>query len=220
MPSPLETRAALQLLTGEAVGTALDLMRRVRGSAVARRAALLDGTPEVIAYYSEGSAALAVDFYEEQREIAGASGGFVPELVVADRTVKIRRGIAWASEPLFDDRDEDAGKRLAEIVQLETARPFRDTITTNTAADPQAIGWKRITSNCCKFCTMLADRGAVYRESTARFAAHPHCDCSAAPAFVVGKSVPEASVLQYRASRRGRTPAQRAELRDYLAANY
>lgn len=220
MTTPRESRAALQLLTGQSVASSLDLLRRLKGSPAVRRAALLDGVPEVIGYYSEGSAALAVDFYEDQRELAGVTKPFVAELVIADRVVKTRRGIAWASEPLFGGFEDDAGKRLAEIVQIETARPYRDTILTNTNNDPQAIGWKRITSNCCKFCTMLADRGAVYRESSARFAAHPHCDCSAAPAFVGGAVGPEASVMQYRASQRSRSPEQRAALRDYLAANY
>lgn len=220
MATPLESRAALQLLTGEAVSVATDLLSRVKGSPPVRRAALLDGVPEVIGYYSEGSAALAADFYDERREAAGVRAPYATELVLVERGVNIRRGIAWASSPLFEGMDDAAEQRLAEIVQLETARPYRDTILTNTNADPQAIGWQRITSNCCPFCTMLAARGAVYREATARFAAHPHCDCSAAPAFVGGAIGPEASVIQYQASKRKRTPAQRADLREYLKEFY
>jgi hypothetical protein len=67
---------------------------------------------------------------------------------------------------------------------------------------------------------MLADRGAVYKESTARFASHPNCFCSAQPVFGENDTGEEASVIQYIASRRSRTPEQRAVLRDYLAANF
>jgi hypothetical protein len=208
MSSADESRAALKLVTGSAVNVSLDLMR------------LLDGIPEIIGYYSEGSAALAADFYETQREAAGAVGRFVPEIVVADRVVKTRRGIAWASQPLFDGSGDLVGGRLAEVVQLEVARPYRDTITTNRQNDPSAVGWRRVTSGGCKLCRMLADRGAIYKESTALFAAHTNCNCTAEPVFRGGETGPEASAMQYRASSRNRTPEQQTALRDFLNSNY
>jgi len=216
MPSPRESRAALKLLTTEAVAVSLDLLTRVGGSPEVRRAALLDGVPGLIDYYSDGSAALAADFYDEQRDLAGVSSRFTSAAVVLDRTVKVRRGIAWASEPLFADDLELSGKRIAEIVQLETARPFRDTILTNRQNDPDAAGWRRITGGGCAFCKALAARGAVYKQSTARFASHPGCHCTAQPVFKtdVGE---EASVLQYKASRRTNSPESRAKIREWIA---
>lgn len=212
----------LQVVTAEAVSVSLDLLSRLSGSGEARRAALLDGVPDVIGYYSEGSAALAVDFYEEERELAGVKSLFTPELVVADRTVKTRRAIAWASAPMIADLDDIAGvaSRLAEVIQLETARPYRDTVTTNRRNDPDSVGWRRITAGGCGFCRMLADKGAVFKQSTARFAAHEHCHCTAQPVFTTNDTGEEASVMQYRASQRGRTPKQKAELRSYLAAYF
>jgi len=218
MPSPRESRAALKLLTTEAVGMSLDLLARIKGSPEVRRAALLDGVPGLIGYYSDGSAALAADFYDEERELAGVSSRFTSEAVVLDRTVKIRRGIAWASDPLFVDDRDLAGARMAEIVQLNTARPFRDTILTNRQNDPAAIGWKRVTSGGCAFCKALASRGATYKEETAHFASHPNCHCTAAPVFRNGETGPEASVTQYMASRRNRTPEQRERIRDWISA--
>jgi hypothetical protein len=198
------------------------LLSRLNGSPDARRAALLDGVPAVVGYYSDGSAALAADFYEQERETAGVRTSFVPELVVADRTVKLRSAIAWAAEPLFVNPDDltVASSRLAEVVQLDAARPFRDTILTNRRRDPEAVGWRRITSGGCKLCRMLADRGAVYKHDTARFAAHPHCHCTAQPVFGANDTGEEASALQYMASRRKRTPAQKAALREYLNTYY
>jgi hypothetical protein len=220
MPSAREARAALVLLSGDAVATASELLGRTRGAAEARRYALLESVPGLIGYYADGTSALAADYYEDAREDAGVTSRFLAEPVVADRTVKIRRAVAWASEPLFDAAEVDASKRLAEVVQFEVARPFRDTVTVNRRRDPESVGWRRVTSGGCAFCRMLADRGAVYRTDTARFAAHPHCNCGAEPVFAANDTGETASVLQYVASKKNRTPAQRAELRDYLAANY
>jgi len=227
MPSARQSRAVLQLLTADALGNTRELVSRLRGTAEQRRLVLLESVPGLIGYYSDGSAALAADFYEEEREAAGLASGFAVEAVVADRIVEQRRGVAWASSPLFDEDLASSGaagslvaSRLAEVVQLETARPYRDTILSNRRADPQAVGWRRVTAGGCRFCRMLADRGAVYREATARFAAHTNCHCSAQPVFVGGDVGEEASAIQYLASRRSRTPAQRAQVRSYLDSVY
>ena len=48
---------------------------------------------------------------------------------------------------------------------------------------------------------------------------HPNCHCTAAPAFR-GEPVTEAGVVQYVASKRRPTEADRARVRAYLAENY
>lgn len=221
MPTASESRRALILVTTAAVDAAVRLYGALEGRPEAVRADLLAGVPEVVAYYSEGSAALAADFYDDEREAAAAAGRFLAEPVIADRVEKIRRGIAWAAEPLFDDMlGVTPQSRLAEVVQLETARPYRDTITTNRKRDPQAAGWRRVASGGCKFCSMLAGRGAVYREESVRFASHPHCHCTAQPVFRSNDTGEEANVVQYVASRRRRTPEQRQMVREYLTEHY
>jgi len=221
MVTASESKAALRLVTTESVDTAVGLLVGLSGSPTARRAALLNSVPEIVGYFSEGSAALAVDFYEEERVRAGVRDRtFTTQFVVNDRTVKIRRGVAWASDPLFSDDEELAASRLGEVVQLETARPYRDTILTNRENDPASVGWRRLTSGGCRFCQMLADRGAVYRQSTASFAAHPNCHCTAQPVFVNNDPGTEVGAIQYVASRRSKTPAQRAAVREYLDTHY
>lgn len=61
----------------------------------------------------------------------------------------------------------------------------RQTILQTASQDPAATGrWQRIAgANACPFCQMLADRGPVYSDDTADFAAHDHCGCAAAPEF-------------------------------------
>ena len=222
MSSALESRAALTLVTGAAVGAVRQLLARLSGSPEKQRTDLLEAVPELIAYYADGSSALAADFYDDERERAGAGGRFTAEPVVLDRVEKIRRAVVWASEPMFDEAlDVTSPQRLAEVVQLETARPYRDTITTNRRRDPESAGWRRVTSGQgCKFCRMLADKGAIFREETARFASHPHCSCTAWPVFRSNDGGVSADVMQYVASKRKRTDAEKAALRDYLNEHF
>lgn len=58
---------------------------------------------------------------------------------------------------------------------------IRQTVLDDLASPiPVVQGWRRVTSSSsCDFCTMLANRGAVYKESTADFRSHDHCNCSA-----------------------------------------
>lgn len=220
MVTALESKAQLTLLADDSEDTVRWMLRRTSGSWESRRIQLLDTVPEVAAFYSEGSAALAADLYNDAR--VGTAGAYSAVPVIVDRTVKIRRGVAWASEPLSIDDAEAAASRLAQLMRSEMVRPYRDTITTNRKQDPHCVGWKRITrgSASCKFCRMLADKGAVFKESTAHFAAHDDCLCTAAPVFRGGEIGPEASVMQYMASKRRRSPSEKARLRDYLATYY
>lgn len=216
MPTPEQARRALTLVTTAAV---TDSQKLITGSADQARSALLSDLPDVVAYYSDGSAALAADHYDDLREASQARSRYTAEPVVDLRAEKIRRGAVWATEPLYLPEPDTvlALSRLADVVQFETATPFRQTITKNARRDPDAVGWQRITGGGCKFCRMLSGRGAIYKADTAHFAAHPNCGCSAAPVFG-GQHGEPASVMQYVASKRHRTPAQQQALRDYLAA--
>ena len=214
MPTPDEYQRALTLITARAVTDTLDAARQLATDGL-----VLAGMA-LIAYYSDGSAALAADQYDELRESSPATKPYRATPLVNLREEKIRKGLLWAAGPLYGDfPDVAVGQaRVAEVVQLETARPFRDTTLANQSQDPSSVGWRRNSNDGCKFCRLLASNGAVYKESTARFASHPHCDCTAVPVFDGGDVGPEASTLQYIASQRRKTPAQRQALNRYLAA--
>lgn len=218
MVTALESKAALTLVSDRAVDTVEWTLRRANGSFENRRLQLLEDVTGVIGYYSEGSAALAADFYEDARAEARANGRYRADMVILDRTVRIRRGIAWASEPLSIDDDDAALARLTEIVRSEVVRPYRDTVLTNRKQDPESVGWTRIASPAgCGFCRLLASKGAVFKKSTANFAAHDNCTCTAAPVFRGGEMGPEASALQYIGAKRRRTPREKQALRDAIA---
>lgn len=223
MPTASESRAALTLVTGEAVAVALGIV-----AAGVTRDDLLGSIPDVIGYYSLGSSALAADFYDDERDRAGVRGRFLADPVVLDRGEKIGRAVAWATEPMVTQQGDVVGQ-LAEVVRMETARPYRDTILENRRRDPAAVGWRRIThGDACRFCQMLAARGAVYTNETARFAAHGKhtngsggtCQCTAQPVFKGEEYGEEASVLQYVASKRRTTEKDRARVRAYLDEHF
>ena len=215
MLSPSESRRALVLVTDAAVA---DAQRLVPLGADA----IAEGVPEVVGYYTLGSSALAADYYDEERLRAEVRGRFTAEPVIPDRAEKVRRAALWAAAPMFSESiGQTVASRIAEVVQLEVAKAHRETILTNRRRDPQSAGWKRIASGSgCKFCQMLAGKGTVYTAETARFASHPNCSCTAQPWFKGQPLSDPADPLQYLASKRTRTPEQRARLRDYLNGAY
>lgn len=77
-----------------------------------------------------------------------------------------------------------AESRVAGAAMRHTLNAGRETITSSIRADRRALGYQRIASgNACAFCSMLADRGAVYGENSASFEAHDRCGCTAEPVF-------------------------------------
>jgi hypothetical protein len=83
----------------------------------------------------------------------------------------------------------ERASRLAQAASTGAAMRIalnggRDTLLDTIRSDPRARGYERVTSgNACDFCSMLADRGAVYGEASAEFEAHDHCSCSAQPVY-------------------------------------
>jgi len=219
--SAADARLALVAVTSAGVTDAEVLLGRLNGSPEQVRAALFEVIPALIDTYSLGSSALAVDWYDDLREEAAAPGRFTSEPVIPDRAEKVRNMLGWATQPLFDAEPNPAevGLRLLPSVQYEIALPNRATLTTNVHRDPAANGWQRVASGGCKFCRMLAGRGAVYKEDTAHFASHTNCHCTAQPVFQGHRGV-EADVVQYAASKRrgSRTPADKARVREFLAS--
>lgn len=216
MVTALESKTELTLLGDDSEDTARWMVGRTSGSLESRRLQLLDTVPDVVAYYSAGSAALAVDAYMDAR--MGVGGAFAAAPIVLDRTVKIRRSVAWASGPLGVGDLELAASRMAKVVRSEMTRPYRDTTLQNGSQDGKFVGYQRIASGAaCGFCKALAARGAVYKKDTVYFAAHDDCSCTTAAAFVNRPHGPEASVMQYMASGRRRTPAEKALINDWAS---
>jgi hypothetical protein len=97
MLTATDARAALRATTADAVERTADLFDRLHGTPEARRFAMLDGVPALIGYYADGTSTLAADLYQDQRDNVLGAGGYQAKTVVLDRTVKIRRAIAWSA---------------------------------------------------------------------------------------------------------------------------
>lgn len=242
--SPEATTTAAQVrtglvLVGASAGRAL--ADEVASASLEQfRGALFALAPAVVDTFAPAAATLGVDWYEELRMAASPPRAFSPALIVPDHTEQLRGTIAAATPELRDASTmreiEDADAYMARIVEEiqaeiehEMAEALRETITQNTEDDPDAAGWQRYARpQACKFCKMLAARGAVYTAETARFAAHGamvggkkrggNCMCLAGPSF--DPDAPKASAMQYLASSRNRTAEQRARLREYLTEHY
>lgn len=143
--------------------------------------ALRDLLPAIVAEYGAAGAAMAAEWYDQQREKSGAKGRFTALPVAADD-----RGaqalVGWALATATDDIS--LASLVAGGVQRRIADHARYTVARNSTEDPGSDGWQRVgDGSSCAFCNMLIGRGSVYSEAVADFASHDNCGCSAAPAF-------------------------------------
>jgi len=173
---------------------------------------LLEFVPLLVRQYGEAAAAIAADWYDDVRAAEGVRGVFRAEPVTVDEAVAIERTVRRTAGALWSDTPEEALVGILSKAGKYTLSSSRTTVMRASFADPGAYGWRRVTQGVtCRFCHMLAGRGAVYREETAHFAAHGHCDCAAVPSF--DPSAPPVDVRLYEASKRTThmSPAQKAE---------
>ena len=220
--SPDAVRRALVTVSAAAVAEVSPLLRADRPED--SRAAIFEAAPAITAAYVEGSSALAADWYEELREDARPKSRHLTVVRDWERADKYGRALAWATATMLLEEPDvnEARSRLATVTEYEVFGGFAETTEANVRSDKDARGWKRnARGEACPFCRMLADRGVVYRkEASASFAAHSSCRCTIVPVFVGGDEGPEANVMQYVASKKRRSEADKARLRDYLRQNY
>lgn len=149
------------------------------------RAVLVEFLTEIVQGYGDVSAVLASDFFELARAEV-ATDGFVPDLADPPPTAQIAASTRWALGGLFKPDDQvdtvDVLGSLAKVTDRLTKLPARETFAAALNADPLKPRYARVPSGSvtCRFCAMLASRGAVYlSEDSAggsrRF--HDHCDC-------------------------------------------
>lgn len=213
-------------LTAVASAASADLLAEAGTVAAGQQlSTLLDALPLVVPAYYDAAGLLAASWYDELRDESGPTTAYAPEVIGDSATDWIEREVAKVQVDVEADFERELQRMLDEAAALaakEVARGFRDTIQGNARQDDEAVGWSRIARpGACKFCVMLAGKGAVYRsESTAIFAAHTNCHCAARPEFRNGEHGPEASAVQYLASQKRRSDAERAKLRDYLNKNF
>ena len=127
------------------------------------RTALLEFLPMLTDSYGSKAASLAADWYDELRVSQKVPGQFVAELgeVIEARWVhsRVRFGASHLHVGAFDQYS----KFLTGAITGWVTEAFANTMQRNSYRDPQSVGWARKPEpNACKFCLMLASRGAVY----------------------------------------------------------
>lgn len=162
---------------------------------------LLEFVPLLVSQYGEVAASFAADWYDEMRDAEGMPGRFRAETQDSPYEDATEGLVRRAAGALFTESPVDALVALTASAGKYALAAGRETITAATDRDPRASGWKRVTrSGSCRFCRMLAQRGAVYKESSAFFASHGDCNCAAVPSW--DQSAPEVDVFAYEASAR------------------
>jgi hypothetical protein len=190
----------------------------------AARDALLEVVPLLVSEYGDEAAVYAAEWYDEVRAAEGVPGRFRARPAPLAGPERVEQTVRRAAGELFGTTPELMLPAVLDKVTKYVLEPGRQTIVDSTARDPRAVGWQRVArAGGCDFCRMLAGRGGVYKERTASFAAHGHCNCASVPSW--DRSAPEVDVRAYEASKRTSTmsPAQReahtARVRDWIASN-
>ncbi|WP_104150972.1 VG15 protein [Mycobacterium intracellulare] len=229
MTSPTQTRSqplreSLVTVTGLAVQDLAPIWRLPTADITQ---ALFDIVPGIVQKWNLAAASVAADWYDHLRETDAVAGHFtaiVPD--IGDQGAQALAG--WGAEA-FKAPVEHEPVELDQLSPVESARNRVEgglqkrlvnaanlTVTESSKADPQARGYMRRTRpGACKFCLMVASRGAVYTKATATFACHEHCHCEAVPAWG-GKALP---VRPYKPSDRPMTAKDRARVRQWIKAN-
>lgn len=173
----------------------------------------IEAVAAMVARYSEVSATLAADFYDGERDAAGAPGAFTVPLADAPPGEQVDASMRWATKDLWP-RDEavatvaqqepldvrlDAAMTKADgATQKLIADRGRATLRQAVKADPQAVAYARAAAlGACAFCRLMASRGAVYataqsagRDANELFTGdasvvkfHNDCHCAIVPVF-------------------------------------
>lgn len=177
----------------------------------AARDALLRFMPELTARYGEAAAVVAADFYDDLRATEAVRPGFRARMADPVPTAAVQQRTRFGAQHLFTENPAQTLAFLTSATTKYVLRPGWDTLTESAKADPAAVGWHRETRpGACRFCRLLAGRGAVYKQSTATFAAHDDCGCVAVPSW--DANAPEVPAVAYMASQRTSrmTEAQKA----------
>lgn len=176
--------SSLRSETGQLVRLAdrdLAALWRLVANGASANEALHDLLPSIVTQYGAAGAAMAAEWYDQQREKVGAKGRFTA-LPISAKDRGADSLVSWALSTATDDGS--LRTLIAGGVQRRIVDHTRYTVASNSIHDRAARGWMRVgDGHSCEFCSMLLGRGAVYTESSADFQSHDHCGCSAAPAW-------------------------------------
>lgn len=154
------------------------------------KSALLDFFPELLTAYGDTAALLGADWYDELRNVAPSATSFRAVMANPPPAEQAQAAARWALGPLFTGEPNPVQvlANLAGATQRLVLQSGRDTVWDSARRDPVRTAVARIPTGLvtCKFCTMLASRGAVYSSISAAGGEdnHYHNDCDCVPVVV------------------------------------
>lgn len=143
---------------------------------------LLEFFPDLLQAYGDTAAVLGADWYDLLRDVPASAESFTAVLAAPAATEQAQQSARWAIGPLFTEDPDTALSRLLGSAQRLVLQPGRESFALSAARDPVRAPWARVPSGgaTCRWCVMLASRGAVYVDDIAagemnQF--HDNCDC-------------------------------------------
>lgn len=156
----------------------LTALWRLVAEGASAEVALRDLLPAIVVDYGQVGAAMAAEWYDDQRAKVDARGRFTASPIpAADRGTHAL--IGWALATATSDTALHA--LILGGTQRRIADHSRLTITEASIADPAADGWVRVGEGECDWCQQYLD-GEI-RSVAYDFPAHDDCNCHAVPAF-------------------------------------
>ena len=155
---------------------------------VAAREALISILEDLTEVYGESYAVAALEMFERIREAAGQVTKTSAVLAPPVPPSQIKGSVKWAVDTLFGDKYNEVMtlSKLQDITTRLVLQQGRDTIALNVSKDRSAK-YARVlgpSESNCKYCLMLASRGAVYHSSeSAKAGYHDGCRCTAVPMY-------------------------------------
>lgn len=156
---------------------------------------LVAATLPLVRAYNRVSASVALGYYARFRTVEGIAGTAPGVVGTPPDDAQITTSL-FVTGQATADRAKRGGKTPAQARQTalvgvsgamtrHVLAGGRDALLESVAADPEALGWARVTDgDPCYFCALLASRGPVYKDqASAGFEAHDHCACMAEPVY-------------------------------------
>lgn len=136
--------------------------------------------PELVTTYGDVSALLAADFYDMLRDVPPSAASFRAVFAEPVRVAQSQASVRWAAGSLFGEGGAALFMtQIAGTTQRLVSQRGRDTIFSSARRDPVRTMVARVPSGAetCRFCVMIASRGAVYDTDTGMGRFHNNCDC-------------------------------------------
>lgn len=147
------------------------------------RDAVLEFMPALVTAYGDTAAVLGADWYDLLRDVPPSARAFDAVLADPPDVKQVEGSARWGLGPLFQDDPDTTLERLLGSTQRLVLQAGRDSVWRSAARDPVRTRVARVPSGAdtCRFCIMLASRGAVYADDVAAGRGndfHDNCDCT------------------------------------------